>query len=65
MWDFFSGKKTYIISAFLAISAIVGFVPAPAIVGLIPIIQDFMTSPQMVTLLEGFGLATLRHGVAR
>ena len=65
MWDWLKGKKTYIVSTFLAVSALVGFAPAPIIVGFLPTIEAFITSPQMVTLLEGLGLAALRNGVGR
>jgi hypothetical protein len=65
MWDWLSGKKTYIVSALMAASSIFGFTATGGVTAVIPLILDFVTSPEMTTLLQGMGLATIRAGVAK
>lgn len=57
--DFFRGKKTYIIAGLMVLASIVQL-----IAGDISIVEA-ISSPHINTLLQGFGLATLRAGVAK
>lgn len=65
MWDWLSGKKTYIVSATMAISSILGFTSTGGITAVIPLILEFVTSPEMMNLLTAGGMATIRHGVSK
>lgn len=64
MWDWLSGKKTYIVSAVMAVSSIFGFTATGGITAVIPLILDFVTSPAMMDLLTAGGIATIRHGIS-
>ena len=64
MWNWLSGKKTYIVSMLMAASSIFGFSVTAGVGGFIPVILDFVTGPQMMSLLEAGGLAGLRAGVS-
>ena len=65
MWDWLSGKKTYIVSAFMAASSIFVFSATGGVAGFLPILLDFITGPAMMQLLEAAGLATIRAGVEK
>ena len=65
MWDWLSGKKTYILTALGALSAIFGFVPSAGISAFIPYLLDFLTSPQMGEVLTYGGIAAVRNGVGK
>lgn len=56
---FLRGKKTYIIAGLMALVSIVQL-----IAGDMSVIEA-ISSPHFNTLLEGFGLGTLRAGVAK
>jgi len=64
MWTWLKGKKTYILSALGAASAIFGFAPTAGVSAFIPLILDFVTSPEMQELLISGSIATVRHGIA-
>ena len=64
MWNWLSGKKTYIVSMLMAASSIFGFSVTDGVGGFIPVIIDCVTGPQMMSLLEAGGLAGLRAGVS-
>lgn len=64
MWNWLSGKKTYILTGLGAITSIFGFVPSVGITALIPMLLDFVTSPAMMDLLTYGSVATVRHGIA-
>lgn len=63
MWAWLKGKKTYIITAVGAISAVFGFVPSAGVTALLPLLLDFLTSPGMQEILTYGGIATVRHGL--
>lgn len=56
---FLKGKKTYVVAFLLALVALID-----VIVGDVSI-SDFISDPNLVILLQGVGLATLRAGISK
>ena len=59
MRNFLYGKKTYIISGLMMLVALVELLTG----GLSMV--EFLSSPDLVLLLEGLGLSALRAGVSK
>ena len=57
--SFVSGKKTYIVSGLLVLVSLVSL-----IAGEITLV-DFLKGPDMLILLNGLGLASLRAGISK
>lgn len=55
--NFIKGKKTYIIAALLVLVALVNVITGDTS------IAEFLESPDLLVLLNGLGLATLRAAV--
>jgi len=56
---FLRGKKTYIISLLIILQSTVELLTGGMT------LSEFVQSPELITLLEGMGLASLRAGVAK
>lgn len=54
---FLQGKKSYIVSTLLVIVSLIGLVSGDIT------LMDFVQSPDLLVLLNGLGLATLRAGI--
>ena len=59
MKEFLKGKKTYIVSGLMVIIGLVNL-----FIGDVTL-QNFLASEELRILLEGFGFATLRAGIAK
>lgn len=57
--SFLSGKKTYIIAALMVLVALVNLFTGSLD------LNSFLNSPDLLILLNGFGLAALRAGIAK
>ena len=59
MSDWLNGKKTYIIAVLIALQALITVISGDIT------IAEFLQSEAFLQLLSAFGLASLRHGVAK
>ena len=57
MKNFLQGKKTYIVSALLVAVAVINFLAGDAT------LSQVLSDPNLLILLNGAGLATLRAGI--
>lgn len=57
--DWFKGKKTYILSGLMILIAIVKLASGDMTVTM------FLNSPELLQILAGLGLSSLRSGVAK
>ncbi len=65
MWKWLKGKKTYILTTIGAVSTIFGFVPSAGVSALLPLLLNFVTSPEMMELLTYGSVATIRHAIVK
>jgi|DEB0MinimDraft_4_1074332.scaffolds.fasta_scaffold39072_1 hypothetical protein len=57
MKQFLKGRKTYIVATLLVLVSLVNFLAGDAS------IQEFLSDPNLIVLLNGLGLAAIRNGV--
>jgi len=63
MWTWLAGKKTYILTALGAITSIMGFTATGGLTAVIPLLLEFVTSPEMQELLTYGSIAAVRNGM--
>ena len=63
MWNWLKGKKTYILTALGAVASILGYTATGGISALIPMVLNFVTSPEMMDALTFGGIAAVRHSI--
>jgi hypothetical protein len=57
--DWLKGKKTYIISALMAVTSLVHLITGDLT------LVEFLNGEQMINLFEAFGFTTLRAGIQK